>query len=50
MGCVSTVTDFELDSREISPRLVHLIRIALEKEGVVFSDNGSVKTVPGWRR
>ena len=47
---VSTVTDFELGSREISPRLVHMIRIALEQEGVVFSDNGSVKKVPGWRK
>ena len=47
---VSTVTDFELGSREVSPRLVHLIRIALEKEGIVFSDNGSVKILPGWQR
>jgi transcriptional regulator with XRE-family HTH domain len=47
---VSTVTDFELGSREISPRLHHAIRIALENEGIAFNDNGSVKRIPGWRK
>ncbi len=47
---VSTVTDFELGSREISPRLIHMIRIALEREGVMFDDNGGVKPIPGWRK
>jgi transcriptional regulator with XRE-family HTH domain len=47
---VSTVTDFELGSREISPPLVHKIRIALENEGVTFDDNGGTKLIPGWRK
>jgi transcriptional regulator with XRE-family HTH domain len=47
---VSTVTDFELGSRDISPRLIHMIRVALENRGISFSENGSVKMVPGWRR
>jgi transcriptional regulator with XRE-family HTH domain len=47
---LSTVTDFELGTREISPRLIHAIRIALEKEGIRFDDNGGVKPIPGWRK
>jgi transcriptional regulator with XRE-family HTH domain len=47
---VSTVTDFELGSREISSKLIHKIRIALEKEGVTFDDSGGTGIIPGWRK
>jgi transcriptional regulator with XRE-family HTH domain len=48
---VSTVTDFELGSRKVSPEMVQAIRIALEIAGVMFDGgNGGVKLRKGTRK
>jgi transcriptional regulator with XRE-family HTH domain len=37
---VSTVTDFELGSRQVSPMMVNEIAEALERAGIEFSRDG----------
>ena len=39
----STVTDFELDSRRLSAKLVAKIRRGLEKGGIEFSNSKGVR-------
>lgn len=38
---VSTVTNFELGTKPVSPEMVRAIRIALEVKGIVFGNGGA---------